>query len=202
MAAGVAWQNNLTWLTRVYPGISCGVGYSGNHSLAGLIDALYAPGCVVTLQFPLPEGLCLFHKACGVAVILAFLFWCWKKSKDASGVIDELIVLPLIYLLVAPFSWGHHFLLAVFPLTYLWASSREATGVEMVTLSLSTVALGTTLPNCMAAVSPWARPLLTVLAIALWPAATSALIWVGMRMLARALPVGLLLPTSGRLPVE
>jgi hypothetical protein len=121
-----------------------------------------------------------------VAVILVFLIWCWEKSKDASGVIDELIVLPLVCLLVAPFAWGHHFLLAVFPLTYLWASSREATDVEMVTLSLSTLALGTALPNYIAANSPWARPLLTVLAIALWPAATSAVIWVGMRMYVRS----------------
>jgi hypothetical protein len=121
-----------------------------------------------------------------VAAILVFLIWCWKKSKDASGVVDELIVLPLVYLLVAPFAWGHHFLLAVFPLTYLWAKSREATGVEMVTLSLSTLALGTALPGYIAANSPLARPLLTVLATALWPAATSAVIWVGMRMYVRS----------------
>jgi hypothetical protein len=130
--------------------------------------------------------LCLFYKAFGVAAILVFLFWCWKKSKDASGVIDELILLPLVYLLAAPFAWGHHFLLAVLPLTYLWAKSREASGVEMVTLSLSTLALGTVLPNYIAAVSPWAKPLLTVLATALWPAATSAVIWVGVRMYARS----------------
>jgi Gpi18-like mannosyltransferase len=182
----LGWQNNLTWLTAVYPAISCGVGNSDNRSLPGLIDALYAPGCVVSSQCPVPEGLCLFYKACGVAAILVFLFWCWKKSKDASGVIDELIVLPLIYLLVAPFSWDHHFLLAVFPLTYLWARSREATDVEMVTLSLSTLALGTTLPIYVAVGSAWASPLLTVLAIALWPAATSAIIWVGMRMYVRS----------------
>jgi alpha-1,2-mannosyltransferase len=182
----LGWQNNLTWLTAVYPAISCGVGNSDNRSLAGLIDALYAPGCVVSSQCPVPEGLCLFHKAGGVAVGLGFLFWCWKKSKDANGLIKELIVLPLVYLLVSPFVWDHHFLLAVFPLTYLWARSREATDVEMVTLSLSTLALGTTLPAYVAAVSPWARPLLTVLAIALWPAATSAVIWVGMRMYVRS----------------
>jgi len=182
----LGWQNNLTWLTAVYPAISCGVGNSDNRSLPGLIDALYAPGCVVSSQCPVPEGLCLFHKACGVVVGLGFLFWCWKKSKDSNGLIEELIVLPLVYLLVSPFIWDHHFLLAVFPLTYLWARSREATDVEMVTLSLSTLALGTTLPAYVAAVSPWARPLLTVLSIALGPAATSAIIWVGMRMYVRS----------------
>jgi len=182
----LGWQNNLTWLTAVYPGISCGVGNSDNRSLPGLIDALYAPGCVVSSQCPVPAGLCLFYKAFGVAAILVFLFWCWKRSKDASGVIVELTVLPLVCLLVAPFSWGHHFLLAVFPLTFLWASAREATDVEMITLSLSTLALGTVLPNYIAVVSPWARPLLNVLATALWPAATSAVIWVGMRMYVRS----------------
>jgi alpha-1,2-mannosyltransferase len=182
----LGWRNNLTWLTAVYPDISCGVGISENRSLPGLIDALYAPGCVVSSHCPVPEGLCLFHKAFAVVVILIFLFWCWEKSKHASGVIDELVVLPLIYLLVAPFSWGHHFLLAVFPLAYLWASSRAATDVEMVTLSLSTLALGTDLLHYIADVSPWAKPLLTVLAVALSPAATAAIIWVGMRMYVRS----------------
>ena len=192
----LGWQNNLTWLTAVCPAISCGVGNSDNRSLPGLIDALYAPGCVVSAQCPVPQGLCLFYKVCGVAVILGFLFWCWKKSKEANGLIEELIVLPLVYLLVSPFSWGHHFLLAVFPLTYLWARSREATDVEMVTLSLSTLALGTALPGYMAAVSPWARPLLTVLAIALWPAATLAVIWVGMRMYVRSRALDQQSPTA------
>jgi hypothetical protein len=178
----LGWQNNLTWLTAVYPAISCGIGNSDNRSLAGLIDALYAPGCVVSSQCPVPGGLCLFYKVFGLAVILGVLFWCWKKSKKANNLIEELSLLPLVYLLVAPFIWGHHFLVAVFPLTYLWARSREANDTEMVALSLSTLALGTTLPAYVAEVSPWARPLLTVLAIALWPAATSALIWVGMRM--------------------
>jgi hypothetical protein len=182
----LGWQNNLTWLTVVYPGISCGVGYAENLSFAGLMDALYAPGCVASSHCPVPEGLCLFYKAGGAAVILAFLFWCWKKSKDASGVIDELIVLPLVYLVVAPLCWGHHFLLAVFPLTYLWARSREATDTEMVTLSLSTLTLGTALPIYVAANSPWARPLLTVLSISLFPAATLAIIWVGMRLYVRS----------------
>ena len=182
----LGWQNNLTWLTTVFPAISCGVGNTDNRSLPGLIDALYAPGCVISSQCRVPEGLCFFHRAFGLAIGLGFLLWCWKKSKDAHGLIEELILLPLLYLLLAPFSWDHHFLLAVLPLTYIWANSRKATDAEMVLLSLSTLALATTLPIDLAFDSPWARPLFIILAIALWPAATSAIIWVGMRMYGRS----------------
>jgi hypothetical protein len=121
-----------------------------------------------------------------LAIGLGFLFWCWKKSKDGQGLIEELILLPLFYLLLAPFSWDHHFVLAVLPLTYIWARSRKATDAEMVLLSLSTLALSTTLLIDLAWDSPWARPLFIILAIALWPAATSVIIWVGMRMYRRS----------------
>ena len=38
----------------------------------------------------------------------------------------------------------------------------------------------------LAAYSPWASPHLIIVAIALWPAATGAIIWVGMRMYLRS----------------
>ena len=94
--------------------------------------------------------------------------------------------MPLVYLLAAPFSWPHHFVLAVLPLTYLWAKAREATSAELVALYLSTLVLGTELPMYVAAYSPWASPYLIIVAIALWPAATCAIIWVGMRMYLRS----------------
>jgi hypothetical protein len=183
---GLGWQTHAIWLTGIYPGISSGVGNIYNRSLAGLINVICGPKYFATLftttLWPVPPGLSLFEKACSVAIGLGFLFWCWRRRKDAKGLVDELILLPLIYLLAAPFSWPHHFVLAVLPLTYLWAKAREATSSELVALCLGTLALGIELPMYLAAYSPWAGPRLIVLAIALWPAAICAIIWVGMRM--------------------
>jgi len=186
----LGWQTNLTWLTKIYPSISSGVGSVYNRSFAGLVNALCGPGYVATLytetEWPVPPGLSLFEKACGAAIGLGFIFWCWRKRRDAKGLLDELILLPLVFLLAAPFSWTYHFILAILPLTYLWAKAREATFGELLALYFGTLALGTDLPMYVAAYSPWASPSLIIVAIALWPAATCAIIWVGMRMYLRS----------------
>jgi alpha-1,2-mannosyltransferase len=186
----LGWQTNLTWLTAVYPGIANGVGSVSNRSLAGLVDVLCGPRYYATLyadtEWPIPHGLALFEKGCSLAIGLGFIYWCWRKRRDAKGLTDELILLPLIYLLTAPFTWAHHYVLAILPLTYLWAKVREVTRPELVALSLGTLALGTELPMYSAAFSPWASPYLIIVAIALWPAATCAIIWVGMRLYLRS----------------
>jgi hypothetical protein len=186
----LGWQNHLIWLTRIYPSISSGLGNNLNRSLAGLINVLCGPRYFATLltaiEWPVPLGLSLFEKACSLTLGLGFLFWCWRKRRDAKGLIDELILLPLVYLLAAPFSWPPHFVLAVLPLTYLWAKAGGATVWELVALCLSTLTLGSELPMYLSALSPWAGPHLIVLAIALWPAATCAILWVGMRMSTRS----------------
>jgi hypothetical protein len=99
---------------------------------------------------------------------------------------DELILLPLVYLLAAPFSWTYHYILAILPLTYLWVKAREATTGELWALYLGTMAVGTDLPMYIGAYSPWATPSLIIVAIALWPVGTGALIWAGMRMYSRS----------------
>jgi hypothetical protein len=186
----LGWRTNVTWLTAIYPSISAGVGSHYNRSFAGLVDALCGPGYVATLytetEWPVPPGLSLFEKACSAAMVLGFIFWCWRKRKDSKGLTDELILLPLVYLLAAPFSWDNHFVLVILPLTYLWAKAREATSGELVALYFGTLALGTDLPMYVAAYSPWASPNLIIVAIALWPAATCATIWVGMRTYLRS----------------
>jgi hypothetical protein len=187
---GLGWQTNLTWLTKIYPSISSGVGSISNRSLAGLVNILVGPSYFATFytdtEWPVPPGLSLFERACSLAIGLGFIFWCWRKRKDAKGLIDELMLLPLVYLLAAPFSWTYHFVLAILPLTYLWAKAREATSGELAALYLGTLALGTELPMYVAAYSPWASSNLIIVAIALWPTATCAIIWVGMRMYLRS----------------
>lgn len=135
----LGWQTNLTWLTAIYPSISSGLGNMYNRSFAGLVNALCGPAYFASVsgdsQWAIPPGLSLVQKACSLAICLGFIFWCWRKRRDAKGLIDELILLPLVYLLAAPFSWPHHFVFAVLPLTYLWAKAREATSSELVALS-------------------------------------------------------------------
>jgi hypothetical protein len=171
------------------------VGNIVNRSFAGLVDALCGPryfaSLATAIQWPVPHGLALFEKACSVVIVLGFIFWCWRRRNDAKGLMDELILLPLVYLLAAPFSWPHHFLLAVLPLTYFWAKAREATLAELLALYIGTLALGTELPMYLAAFSPVANSYLIIAAIALWPLATCAIIWVGMRMYLRSQTDGL-----------
>lgn len=119
-------------------------------------------------------------------MVFAFLIWCWRKRQDAGGLTDELVLLPLVYLLAAPFSWVYHFVFAILPLTYLWAKACGATLAETIVLYLGTLALGTELPMDVAVYSPWAGTHLIVAALALWPLATTAILWVGMRMYLRS----------------
>ncbi len=181
----LGWHTNFTWLTAIYPAISSGLGNTSNRSLAGLIDAICGPKYFANLndatEWPVPHGLSLFEKACSLAIGLVFLYWCWRKRRDAKGLVDELILLPLVYLLTAPFCWQHHFVLAILPLTYFWVKARAWTFAELAVLYLSTLAIGTELPSYVAAYTSLGGPTLIILAIAVWPAATCALIWLGMR---------------------
>jgi hypothetical protein len=190
----LGWQANKIWMTAIFPHISSGLGNCANRSLAGLINALCGPryysSLMTTIEWAVPPRLSLFEKAFGIAIGLGFFIWCWRKNRDAKGLVDELILLPLVYLLAAPFSWPHHFVLALLPLTYLWAKAREARISELVALWLSTLALGTELPMYIAGYSSASSSLLIIAAIALWPTATGALIWVGMRMYARSQEFG------------
>jgi alpha-1,2-mannosyltransferase len=186
----LGWQTHVTWLTAIYPCISTGLGNNINRSFAGLVDVLVGPkyfaSQLTATEWPVPHGLGLIEKACSLAIGLGFIYWCWRRRKDAKGLVEELVLLPLVYLLAAPFSWPHHFILALLPLTYLWVKAREATTAELVALYLSTLVIGTELPMYLAAYSPWANPKLIIVATALWPAATCAMIWVGLRTYVRS----------------
>ena len=104
----LGWQTNKTWLTAIYPSISSGLGNTANRSFAGLVDALFGPRYfdtpVTATEWPIPHGLSLFSKVCSLVIGLSFFLWCWRKRKDATALVDELILLPLVYLLAAPFS--------------------------------------------------------------------------------------------------
>ena len=185
----LGWQTNLTWLATIYPSISSGLGSIINRSFAGLVDVLFGPRYFATLttttEWPVPPGLSLFEKGCSVLILIGFLFWCWRKRRDAKGLVEELVLLPLVYLLAAPFSWVNHFALAVLPLTYLWAKSREANLLRTGHALSQHAGPGDRTPHVHGSIFALASPYLIIVAIALWPAATCAIIWVGMRMYLR-----------------
>ncbi len=158
----LGWQNNVTWLAAIYPNISSGVGSLYNRSFAGLVNALCGPPYYATLfsetEAPVPTGLALFEKACSAAMILGFIFWCWRKRRGDRGLMDELILLPLVYLLAAPFSWTYHYILAILPLTYLWVKAREGTTGEMWRSISALWPWGRTFPCTSARTPPWRAP--------------------------------------------
>jgi alpha-1,2-mannosyltransferase len=191
----LGWRTNLQWLTAVYPSIASGVGTVSNRSLAGLLNLIgvphYFPILYADTGWPVPAGLALLEKVCSVAILLGFYFWCWRRRRDGQGLIDELILLPLLYLLAAPFTWPHHYVLAILPLVYLWTKVQDATRAEALLLSLSTLAIGTELPMYVACYSSLKSANLVILSTALWPAATCALIWLcGKMSVAAAQPGG------------
>lgn len=178
----LGWQNHEMWLQRVYPALACGVENFHNRSLPGFVMALWAPRQLMGPPCLIPKALCRFNEVLTAAVYVGFLVWCWKKNKGSRGLVNELALLPLVYLLVSPFSWGHHFVLAVLPLTYLWLRSREsrvaATRIEIVFLALGTLVFGISLPDDAAIALHMS--FLGVVVIGLWATATMGLTWVGM----------------------
>lgn len=196
----LGWQTNRTWLTAIYPSIAAGLGNVENRSLAGLLDVITGPryfaNLVTAIEWPVPSGLADFEKICGAVIILTYVLWCWREQKSSEGLVDELVLLPLVYLLAAPFSWPHHFTLALLPLVYIWGKGYEATSRELVALYVSSMILGTELPIYLTAYTSAGSPALIIPAIALWPAATCAIIWAGTRIYSRSTALAALQPDS------
>jgi hypothetical protein len=183
----LGWESHATWLQAVLPMLSCGIAISGNRSLPGFVAALCNPRSLLGVSQGLPGGLCLFNKGLGTVILFGFLFWCWNKNRGTRALVRELTLLPLVYLLAAPISWRMHFVLAALPLAYLWTISRQAArNAELLTLSLSTVILGINIPDYVAVAVRETSSFFAVAAVGLWPVATAALIWTGMRIYRRA----------------
>jgi hypothetical protein len=179
---GVGWQNHILWAGQVLPALSCGIKHYGNRSLAGFVLGLSNPH-ELQMFLPASKSLCVFNKALSGICYCSFLYWCWRKRKDSIGLTFEMILLPLVVLLVSPFSWPQHFVLSMMPLTYLWVHSRGkvagASRLDLILLAGGTLTLGCVLPDYAgrALGSPGA-----LLIMGAWVVATLAILWVGMRM--------------------
>jgi hypothetical protein len=123
------------------------------------------------------------NKVLGAGILLGFLMLCWRRSRGTAGLVGELVLLPLVYLLAAPVSNRYHFALAVLPLAYLWVVCRQAGHkAELVALAAATLVLGTAIPDYVAVSIPFARQFFVALSQCLWVAATTLLVWVGARL--------------------
>jgi alpha-1,2-mannosyltransferase len=183
----LGWQPHMDWLTRVYPVISCGVKHFYNRSLPGLI-LWTAPG----QKWGLPGALGWEVKALDIILAMAFFLWCWKKSRGPQGLVHELALAPLLYLLISPVSWTHHFILALVPLVYLWMKSQGArlgaTVGEIAVLAVASLVFGVAAPTYLA--GGLNNSILYLFVIGLWVLATVALLCVGMSMYKRCIAHG------------
>ena len=178
----VGWQNHVVWATLVAPALSCGVKSFWSRSLPGLVLAFSKPQTLL-VSLPGSHASCLAGKVLSGVGYGAFLFWCWRKSRDSRALVLEATLLPLVVLLVSPISWTQHYVLAVLPLIYLWVRSRDpdarTSRLDLILLACCTLLFGSALPDY------GARVLGTVAELLLmggWVAGTIAVIVVGMRM--------------------
>jgi hypothetical protein len=180
---GLGWQNHVLWVGQVAPAVSSGLKSYWNRSLTGLLFALIDPRSLLT-DLPAPAGWALLAKVVGGIGFCGFLFWCWKRNQDSNGLIFEMSLLPVVVVLVSPVSWSQYYVLAILPLAWLWAHFRKqpsgAAQVDLVICACCTLVIGVNLPEHTVAqvLGPFGQLCL----MAMWVAATVAILWLGMRM--------------------
>jgi len=149
----LGWQNHLFWFNRVLPMLSGGVPFFASKSLPTFLAELYLRQVPLDVRnLPaLPVALVWLSKGLSLTLYLGTLFYFWKRCPSAKNLVHELAVIPLVILLVSPESFRHHYLLAAFPLIYLWVKSREWSGPQPVlhwaALAFSSLAIGTVFPD-------------------------------------------------------
>jgi hypothetical protein len=118
-------ENQRLYLQEIHS-ISCGVPGPYNYSLPGLVQNLYYMNIFRFQEMPAdtPYGLCLFNKAMAVAIYAAVLLVLWRR-RQGYDITWDLIVLSLITLLIAPFTWRHYYVLELLSLFFIWFSIRD-----------------------------------------------------------------------------
>jgi hypothetical protein len=113
-------QNHRLYLAKL-ASLSCGVPAYYNYSLTGIVENAYYGDTLDYDKVPTqtPAGLCVFNKVLGLAVYLAVLALLVKKNRGGD-IIWDLVVLSLITLLIAPFTWRHYYVLEILPLMFVW----------------------------------------------------------------------------------
>ena len=113
-------ENQRLYLAKL-ASLSCGAPGPYNYSLPGIVQNAYYRDILNYDQIPAqtPAGLCVFNKVLGLAVYLAVLALLLKKNQRGD-IIWDLVVLSLITLLIAPFTWRHYYVLEILPLMFVW----------------------------------------------------------------------------------
>jgi general stress protein CsbA len=131
--------------------LSCGVPGPYNYSLTGIFQNIYYGNVLSYEQMPAetPKGLCTFTKIAGIGLYLGALFVLCRRNPYADIVFD-LVVLCLLTLLLAPFTWRHYYVLELLPLIFVWLSQGNSFQREkwvLGVLSVCTITAATRYPD-------------------------------------------------------
>jgi alpha-1,2-mannosyltransferase len=170
----LGWENHVVFAKQIFPALSCGIATLGNKSLAGFIDDLYL-GRVPLEAATVPAWVCLLTKIMGLLLFAAVLFYFWRRNKTSSGLVHELVTVSLVFLLISPVSWRHHYLLALVPLLYLWNVAAQSR-FRIAVLAFATLAIGTVFPDYV--IASVRNPALDIAFASMVPVSSLLLLWV------------------------
>lgn len=128
MGVGV-WQlgvdNHRLYLGKL-SALSCGVPGPYNYSLTGIVYNTYYRDIFSYAHIPaqVPSGLCVFNKVLGLLVYVGVLALLLKKNH-CGDIVWDLVVVSMMVLLIAPFTWRHYYVLEILPLMFVWFFLKE-----------------------------------------------------------------------------
>jgi hypothetical protein len=118
-------ENQQLFLSKMKV-LACGVPGPYNYSLPGIIQNVYYGNILAYEQMPAqaPAWLCFSGKALAVVLLAGALLILIRRNRGGD-VAWDLIVLALVTLLIAPFTWRHYYTLEILPLIFVWFSLRR-----------------------------------------------------------------------------
>ncbi|MFZ0686514.1 MAG: glycosyltransferase family 87 protein [Terriglobales bacterium] len=144
-------ENQRLYLTKL-SALSCGVPGPYNYSLTGIVQNVYYGTILDYDRIPaqMPKGLCVFGKAFGFTSYLAVLAFLLKRNQR-DDVVWDMVVVSLVTLLVAPFTWRHYYVLEILPLMFVWFGLRAGRFVRprrvLLVAIVCTLVAGTRYPD-------------------------------------------------------
>lgn len=144
-------ENHRLYLAKL-SALSCGVPGPYNYSLSGIVQNTYYRDILDYAHIPaqIPAGLCAFNRVLGLAVYLAVLAFLLRKNRRGD-IIWDLVVMSLITLLIAPFTWRHYYVLELLPLMFVWfllkAGRFSRPGWVLIVAIVGTLVAGTRYPD-------------------------------------------------------
>jgi hypothetical protein len=148
----LGWENHVVWFTQVLPELSRGVANYANKAPAALIFELYLHRVPVLSAGAVPSWLIALVKVANFLIYCAVLLYFWKKNRQPTAMVYELVTLGLVTILISPVSWRHHYLLTLIPVIYLWVKLGERWR-DILVLAAATLAMGTVFPDYLIAAS-------------------------------------------------